>query len=419
MGKNWYLDHKGIINKLGIFAGSLLVTVLAVYVYSPISGSHATEDEEAKISVGLNTTLSLNIDVNRLDFSFQPSEDGTFLSQPITATVGTNSADGYELYFSSIDNETDMINGFYGVSDVITSDFNGAVTGSTMAKNTWGYSLNNTDFSKIPTLSNQLTVKNIDHFPSTAEKTSVVNIGIKIASDVAAGTYEKSVVFSTIAHEAMAKMQEFSCSDLPNVGDTTILMDVRNGKSYRVGRLADNQCWMLNELGIGEGAKLTSADSDLPEGMTYTLGNSVNTNSGSVAWYTFGTATAGWGNTSSNYVEGANSPQSICPKGWRLPTGGPNSDFSWLIETYSTIDALSAQPFNFNINNSYIYNSTLQDGGKAGLFSSTTSSLYNNTTKRYYMLYADSSYTMGIGKNITNSATTTTNGYNVRCIARN
>ena len=127
MGKIEYLgkDYKNIIGKLGIFAGTLLVAILATYIYLPISGSHATEDEDAKITVGLKTTLSLNIDVNRLDFSFQPSEDGTFLSQPITATVGTNSVDGYELYFSSIDNETDMINGFYGVSDVVSSDFNG------------------------------------------------------------------------------------------------------------------------------------------------------------------------------------------------------------------------------------------------------------------------------------------------------
>ncbi len=419
MGKIEYLgkDYKNIIGKLGIFAGTLLVTILAAYIYSPISGSHATEDEEAKISVGLNTTLSLNIDVNRLDFSFQPSEDGTFLSQPITATVSTNSADGYELYFSSIDNETDMINAFYGVNDVISSGFNGTVTNSTMTKNTWGYSLNNTDFSKIPTLSNQLTVKNLDHIPSSAEKTSVVNIGIKVASDIAAGSYEKSVVFSTIAHESVAKMQEFSCSDLPNVGDTTVLMDVRNGKNYRVGRLADNQCWMLNELGIGDGARISSDDSDLPEGETFTVGSyTVNT----VGWYTYGTATAGWGRVNENYAAGANSPKSICPKGWRLPTGGPNSDFSWLMETYNTIDALEAQPFNLNIGNSYAMNGdsgSVQDGGIVGLLSSTAYSLYNNN-KRYYMFYV-TSYPSKLGGSITNNYTTSSYGYNVRCIARN
>ena len=420
MGNIKYLgkDYKSVISKLGIFACSFLVAVVAAYIYSPIVGSHATDNEEIKITVGLNTNLALNIDVNRLDFSFQPSEEGTFLSQPITATVSTNSADGYELYFSSIDDETDMINSFYGVNDVIASDFNGTVTSSTMLKNKWGYSLNNTDFSRIPTLSNQLTVKNINHFPSTAERESIINIGIKVASDIAAGSYEKSVVFSTIAHEDVAKMQDFLCSDLPNIGDTTVLMDARTARSYRVGRLADNQCWMLNDLGFNGRITLTSDDSDLPEGETFTFTDYTLPN-GSV-YVTFGTATAGWGRIDGNYVDGANSPQSICPKGWRLPTGGPNSDFAWLVETYDTVDKLKAQPFNLNIENSYAMNGdngSVQDGGLAGFFSSTANKVASG--RRYYYMLHVYDYDNDNHENISIGATSSTYGYNVRCIARN
>ena len=46
------------------------------------------------------------------------------------------------------------------VSSVIASDFSGTVTSSTMAKNKWGYSLDNTDFLKIPTLNNQESLWN-------------------------------------------------------------------------------------------------------------------------------------------------------------------------------------------------------------------------------------------------------------------
>ena len=43
--------------------------------------------------------------------------------------------------------------------------------------------------------------------------------------------------------------------------------------------------------------------------------------------YNFLAATAGWGTTAQ---ERGNSPQDICPKNWRLPTGGPGGEFQTL-----------------------------------------------------------------------------------------
>ena len=98
------------------------------------------------------------------------------------------------------------------VSNVISSDFSGTVTSETMAANKWGYSLNNTDFSKIPALNDQATLKNIDHYPTTSEKTTTVNIGMKVDINLPSGTYVKNVIFSVVAHETLAPtptMQEF------------------------------------------------------------------------------------------------------------------------------------------------------------------------------------------------------------------
>jgi uncharacterized protein (TIGR02145 family) len=174
-----------------------------------------------------------------------------------------------------------MTNALPGVESVIASDFSGTVTSSAMASNKWGYSLNNTDFSKIPTQSAQTTIKNIDHFPAAAEKTTTVNIGMKVDTNIPSGTYSKNVVFSAIAHATpIPKVGIFSITDMQDMtsaicaenttpaasatdfdwdgshnGDTgfvprTVLTDTRDGSRYLVSKLADGNCWMSQNLGL-------------------------------------------------------------------------------------------------------------------------------------------------------------------------
>ena len=90
----------------------------------------------------LAEVISLTLDTNALELSVAtPSSEGVFTKGTITATTTTNSTGGYELYFSSEDNNTDMVHENTDVSSVIASDFSGTVTSSTMANNKWGYSL--------------------------------------------------------------------------------------------------------------------------------------------------------------------------------------------------------------------------------------------------------------------------------------
>ena len=377
--RNNYLD---CFEKIGIFAGSLLVTASAVYFYSPVFKSNADDSDESRVKVTINPVASLALDTNNLNFSVIPTDAGTFASQAITATVSTNSTAGYELYFSAEDNSTDMTHSDSNVSSVIASDFSGTVTSSTMAKNKWGYSLDNTDFLKIPTLNNQTKIKDLDHYPSAIEKNTAVYIGTKISSDLPSGRYSKNVEFSVLAHDIPVTMQSFSCSKLPNIGDSMTLQDERDGKSYTVARLADNQCWMTSDLRVGYNQYeppafvMNENTTDLSGVSTFSL---LNTDSGfrnnqvdymivendniSAGYYTFNAATAGWGsNSSGNFIRGNNSIRSICPAGWRLPTGGPDSDFSQLITLYS--GTLSQVPFNANLKNTDAYQGTLQEPGK-------------------------------------------------------
>ena len=159
-------------------------------------------------------------------------------------------------------------------------------------------------------------------------------------------------------------MQDFSCSDLPNIGDSGTYTDSRDGTEYTVKRLSDNKCWMIDNLSLGGDApiELDSSNTHMPSGVTYYLpakgymnNKTTSTTSGAVAvsfadnstynqyfkvavrdagdagdsssagtlvqktgYYDFTTATLGfdWYN---NKNAGSSLDQDICPKGWRLP----------------------------------------------------------------------------------------------------
>ena len=356
-----------ILNKIGIFSLFLLISAMSVYFYSPVSRSDADEIENvSKVRAQIAETVSISLDKNNLGFDINPTATGTFDSGSVTATVTTNSIAGYELYFSSIDSATNMTSA--GSDGIIASDFNDTVTSSTMAANKWGYSLDNTNFLKIPALASAVTIRNIDHYPASAERENTIYIGTKVSSDLPAGLYSKNVQFSALAHEApipfggidtMQEMQSAYCSMTP-VGATTTMIDTRNGSTYPVAKLLDGKCWMTRNLAIAD-KEISSEDSDLPSGETWTIPESnlsghfkasgihvyIDTSTADYGgYYSYDAATAGWG-ASEAATGNTSSPQSICPKGWRLPT---KSEYDALAGLYNgRASALMAQPFNVQL----------------------------------------------------------------------
>ena len=147
------------------------------------------------------------------------------------------------------------------------------------------------------------------------------------------------------------------------IGDTTTLTDTRGStpyKTYKVRKLADGHCWMVQNLAL-ENATLNSSNSNLPSGKTVTLPASSTsgwTNSLSQSTWekllTINYADAGltdsnygnfynWYTASATYgkYQGTQDVSySICPKGWRLPTGGDNGEFQTLYGHYNSLSAL-------------------------------------------------------------------------------
>ena len=309
-----YKNRLGLANKLGVFASSLLVSATAVYIWSPVLGSNAEENLQVGVDATVNPVASISLDAEDLSFTFTPTVDGVFDSKSVVATVNTNSTGGYELYFSSIDENTDMVHADSNISNVIASDFSGTVTSSTMPKEKWGYSLDDTDFSKIPVLSNQAQLRNIDHYPSASEKDTTVYIGTKISSDLPSGKYSKDVKFSLVVHDTpyipnlheISYMQDMTpgvcaVTTTPNASATqfdwdgshhgdknyvprTKLTDARDGKTYLVSKLADGNCWMSQNLALDivSGEELIISNNDGTTGVVVP-DNSTDTEEG-VSW---------------------------------------------------------------------------------------------------------------------------------------
>ncbi len=169
------------------------------------------------------------------------------------------------------------------------------------------------------------------------------------------------------------------CSGLAQ-GATTALTDERDGNTYAVAKLADNKCWMIENLRLADkdssnnDINLSSANThnpSLPITNIYDTTNPITSNhlstpvdSTQTAWcisqnssacidqsmldtsnttlfinntstnyrassnvYSYGnyynwySATAGHGKHGSSYASGYTAPGDICPAGWHLPTG--------------------------------------------------------------------------------------------------
>ena len=239
-----------------------------------------------------------------------------------------------------------------------------------------------------------------------------------------------------------------SCGTLPT-GNVVALTDNRDNNTYAVAKLQDGNCWMIENLRLdpskvtftalntnsptsdfilaapGSSTSTNLCNQDTPDCVNQVAFDSNNINRklsanptsndsrsswyGYGVWYNWYTATAGNGvrETLTGSVSG-----DICPAGWRLPTGGPNSEFVALNSAINNGQTRSDANFKIYPNN-FVYSgdhNAKDDGGRG-------------TYNRYWSASAldiDKSYRFGM----TSSSVTPANTWNkwdafaVRCIKK-
>ncbi|GHU08259.1 hypothetical protein FACS189431_4200 [Alphaproteobacteria bacterium] len=166
----------------------------------------------------------------------------------------------------------------------------------------------------------------------------------------------------------LQEMTQEYCTSMPiyngtNTSAILTLNDPRgDGQNYQIAKLADNNCWMLNNLKLGSlsgTTLLTANDTNLANGYTFTLpkvngGSSDSYNTpivdakvdvaGAGSLQTDITASDFYGYYYNWCAAKAGTPESckdnvtipepstydICPANWRLPTGGDTGEIAYL-----------------------------------------------------------------------------------------
>ena len=340
----------------------------------------------------------------------------------------------------------------------------GGYTDSTFIANKWGYKKNrNTDnYNSFP-----LTETLLENSTRTNEDVANLRFATKIDYLQESGTYTTAISFNAVANPLCdttitGYMQTFNpCPDMA-IGTSGTLKDLRDNKVYTVAKLKDGQIWMTSNLNLAGGTALYSDDSDVNPANTrasgtpyYTLPNSsksgfssdtvayvyntgnettTQTSSANNSYYSWLAATAGGKDADGNAVTG-NGPDtaySVCPKNWRLPKSGNQSDTSATSTTgYKKGDFYKlATAYGANLESSHYQNSavfynnagpgTLPNFLRAGYYNS--SSFTNGGTRGYYWSSSSrsstSAYDLAFNSSNVHSAdgAARRDGFSVRCV---
>ena len=406
-----------------LVGGSSLLTllILGAMVFPALPQSAQAEEATSKVELTVNPVISISLQ-NALNVDVLPTQDGTFSSNTAALSISTNNETGYSLYMATGNGKNTLTSQNPGTSDVISAVNGGdnGVTSSNFGNNTWGYNLSQeavsdaTAYKAVPTATGDTAL--ISTSSPTEADTYNLTFGTKVDTSLPSGTYSNDVVVSVVANpeyvptiSAMTNMQDVTaeiCAASAD-GETATLIDTRDGSDYTVAKINGN-CWMTSNLRLSGGRKLTSADSDvgsdwefpdnsLTAGNSYTEARFILSDDPRYAteyggYYNYCAASAG----SVCAQTEMDATQSICPKGWRLPTYSEMSGIRSYVSAFSLVYS------------GYYSNGSL---GYTGYYGHWWSATADSSSKQYNLHnYNESLYTNGEYKNL---------GYSVRCIRSN
>jgi hypothetical protein len=367
----------------------------------------ATESS-SDLNLSVNSVVSLSItncdasDASSVVLSIDPTNAGVFKSACQNIAVAANTP-GYSLSIKS--SSTDLIYQnptTLNPKPIVPSTTTGTITApATLPNDSWGfavekqagmtsnfdttYTINNINnkYALLPTTDQTIyqTDKALGETPAPLSD-FMAFYGAKLTLATVAGEYKTTITYSAIGEtvpcqwdnsisfddlNCMPTMQNFTTAECAimeiytNNGDNNKLItltDIRNNQDYLVGKLADGNCWMLNNLKLGSltnDITLTPADSNitanwvLPRvnantshldgvpspyallsndslyvpGLPNSEETDINSSNFAGYYYNWCTTTAGTPETTCTIssVLPTDATQDICPAGWRIPIG--------------------------------------------------------------------------------------------------
>ena len=284
--------------------------------------------------------------------SSSTSSSGYF--QPTTGTITSPTALTQNTWGFALSKETDtssskynpLASAFANISEYVN------YTGAPTASSTW---------ASVPTFTNSENAKISELSTSNSPDGNDLDIyyGVNASTTLPDGSYSTEVTYTAISEgvNSFPTMQDFTSAQCDAMGTNTSinLSDSRDDKYYRVTKLADGHCWMTDNLALdgtdkaGNVRVLTPSDSNVTTNRTLAanieigtqaardavqiysgVANDVTSECNSSYQYCVVNTTTKYGNlynwyaatatTGTTSIVSSDAPESICPKGWRLPT---------------------------------------------------------------------------------------------------
>lgn len=228
----------------------------------------------------------------------------------------------------------------------------------------------------------------------------------------------------------MQNMESAACSSVP-----VVAIDTRDNQEYLVQRLADGNCWMIDDLRLGSSElveAISSENTNVSDESTFVLPTSskitdnytiaqLNADNAGQSINSFG-STSGKAGVYYNYCAASagtvcskTTPQAaeedVCPVGWRLPTGGANGEQKALFDLVGGTAQLAQPALSLTFSGWYDYH----NGGTVKEFE-TASWLWSSTPKNV----TDKSYEWFIGrtKNHFTEGVFENYGLGIRCVMK-
>jgi len=412
--------------------------LLALVVLSLLAliSCHAipAQAEEIKYRPEITDALQISFSPEDLHIVANPIEN-PFATKNLGISVATNNITGYYMTMSA--ESTDLLKSDDESGGIIPTldPLDGGYTEDTFTVNHWGY--------KSAPSGNYFPLVSDTRIASGDTKTNGDTTNLTFATKVdfmkPSGTYETTLNFAAVANPLPIYLQDFTI-DLCPENEPLEVIDIRDGEKYLVQKLADGACWMLDnlrldptEVTLGALKGYTNAPDEALEYLKNGGGTDQYAASAVVsditgtgrdipavnAEYKNTTAYRAWGVASGKigvyynycaasagsycypYSDGADDDASfdICPKGWRMPTGGigEDSELNTLYLAYDSDEAFKTA-FSATISGNYrlggpvlqdtygrIWTSTRKSGSNMGDYYLTSSStLIDYSSDRYW-----------------------------------
>ncbi len=281
-------------NMLGISGCGILILAMFVCLTPNLTMGNFASAEEVKVEAGVDLTANVRATVaisveDEVGIDITPTADeaGVFNYGKSRMTVITNHMSGYSIYLRAQGSSNNLVPVRMPAGEETIAPVADGTIGTEFSGNTWGYNMGVANDSVDAQTLTYYAVPNIENkIIYTTETANVdradtydLTFGVNVDATLPSNTYANSVLVSAVANpktlsslydiDYMQDMTSEICAETP-VGFTKQLVDTRDGKKYWVAKLADENCWMTQNLALdlSTSKTLTSADTDITANWT-------------------------------------------------------------------------------------------------------------------------------------------------------